>query len=101
MKKLQKQSTTVYGQKSSYRTYIIRFFYQNKKCVGIKPKDTFILLLEKRRSIYCLLGRIIYKIIKASIIYNKVVTTVFYLRKLWKIVALHMIKFCHGVILLR
>lgn len=85
MKKLQIQSTTVYAQKSNYRTYTILFFYQNKKCVGIKPKDTFILLLEKRRSILCVLGRILYKIIKPSIIYNNVPKAVFYLQKLWKI----------------
>lgn len=76
------------------------FFYQNKKCVGIKPKDPFILLLEKGRSILCVLGRILYKIIKPSIIYNNVPTTVFYLQKLWKIVALHIIKFEKSVTVL-
>lgn len=76
------------------------FFYQNKKCVGIKPKDTFLLLLVKRRSILCVLGRILYKIIKPSIIYNNGPTTVLYLQKLWEIVALHIIKFEKSVTVL-
>lgn len=52
MKKLQMQSTTVYGQKSNYRAYTILFLLKQKVCRH-KAQGYFYTLIRKKGDQFC------------------------------------------------